>query len=137
MYEGLKSAHVVAMVIWVGGMIVAPSVAVTLPDDAAGQSARTALFAWFRRIVTPAMIVTLALGLWLAQWAGWFTSGWLQAKLALVLVMTALHGVLSGRLRRGALLNGERRAGLARLSVASAVGLAGIAWLAISKTALW
>ena len=34
-------------------------------------------------------------GLWLA-WAGhWFDSGWLQAKLALVLAMSALHGLLA------------------------------------------
>ena len=136
-YDAVKSAHVVAMVLWIGGMIAAPALAAALPDDAAGRDARGALFAWFRRIVTPAMIATLALGLGLAQWAGWFTAPWLQAKLILVLGLTALHGVVSGRLRRGALLDGPGRAALSRLSLATAAVLSGIAWLAVSKTALW
>ena len=50
-----------------------------------------------RAIINPAMIATWVLGLWLA-WLGpdshygWFASGWLQAKLVLVLALSALHG---------------------------------------------
>ena len=137
MYEVLKSAHLLAVVVWMGGMIVTPAIAAALPDDRAGRDARIALFAHFRRIVTPAMIATLALGLGLAQWAAWFDDGWLQAKLGLVLAMTALHGVLSGQLRRGALLDETGRAVLGHLSLASLVLLAGIVWLAVSKASLW
>lgn len=137
MYEALKAAHVVAVVVWVGGMIAAPSLAASLPSDEAGRRAREALFAWFRRVVTPAMIITLALGLWLAQWADWFTSDWLQTKLVLVLAMTALHGFVSGRLRRGALLDREARGALVRFSFASVALLGGIAWLAIAKVVPW
>lgn len=136
-YDLLKSAHVVAMVIWMGGTIAAPAIAAALPTDAAGRDARAALFGWYRRVVTPAMIATLALGLTLAQLAGWFSAGWLQAKLVLVLGMTALHGVISGRLRRGALMDAAGRARLVRLSALGVVALAGIAWLAVSKIGPW
>ena len=53
-----------------------------------------------RAIINPAMIATWVLGLWLA-WLGpdsrygWFASGWLQAKIALVLALSAVHGLLA------------------------------------------
>jgi putative membrane protein len=49
-----------------------------------------------RIIINPAMVATWALGLWLGWDAGLFTAGWLQAKLVLVLLMSALHGYLAG-----------------------------------------
>jgi protoporphyrinogen IX oxidase len=39
------------------------------------------------------MVVTWVLGLWLAWDAGLFRSGWLHAKIALVLAMSAMHGM--------------------------------------------
>jgi putative membrane protein len=57
-----------------------------------------------RVIINPAMVAVWVLGLWLA-WEGpdsrygWFASGWLGAKLVLVVAMSALHGVLA-RCRR-------------------------------------
>src|SRR5271166_2125910 len=53
-----------------------------------------------RGIINPAMIATWVLGLWLA-WLGpdshygWFASGWLQAKLALVVLLSILHGLFA------------------------------------------
>jgi putative membrane protein len=48
-----------------------------------------------RAIMTPAMIVTWLLGLWLAWRGNWFAAPWLQAKLALVIGMSGLHGMYS------------------------------------------
>ena len=48
-----------------------------------------------RAIINPAMIATWLLGLWLAWQGGWFASGWLHAKFALVIVMSAVHGMLA------------------------------------------
>jgi protoporphyrinogen IX oxidase len=50
-----------------------------------------------RAIINPAMIATWLLGLWLAWHGpdsryGWFASGWLLAKLVLVLALSALQG---------------------------------------------
>jgi uncharacterized membrane protein len=39
-------------------------------------------------IMTPAMIVTWILGLWLAWQSGYYAAPWLQAKFALVLAMS-------------------------------------------------
>src|SRR5215470_7691516 len=50
-----------------------------------------------RIIINPAMAATWLLGLWLAWHGpdsryGWFASGWLSTKLALVVALSALHG---------------------------------------------
>ena len=41
--------------------------------------------------LTPAMIIVWVLGLSMAYSGGWFASGWLHAKLALVVVLIAYH----------------------------------------------
>ncbi len=49
-------------------------------------------------IMNPAMIVTIALGLWIAfvaKGVDWKTAGWLHVKLVLVLAMVGLHGFLA------------------------------------------
>jgi protoporphyrinogen IX oxidase len=43
-------------------------------------------------IINPAMIATWVLGLLLVWLGGWHTSGWLHAKLALVIALSAVHG---------------------------------------------
>ena len=55
-------------------------------------------------IINPAMVISWALGLWLAWTAGWFSAGWFHAKLALVLALSGVHGYFLGgraRVRRG------------------------------------
>ena len=39
------------------------------------------------------MLLVWALGLTLATAGHWFADGWLQAKLAFVLILSGLHGV--------------------------------------------
>jgi putative membrane protein len=38
------------------------------------------------------MVIGWGVGLWLAWDGAWFSSGWLQAKIAVVVVLSALHG---------------------------------------------
>jgi putative membrane protein len=45
---------------------------------------------------TPAMVASWVLGLWLAWEGNWHASGWLQAKVALVLMLSGLHGFFLG-----------------------------------------
>lgn len=85
-YLLLKACHVAAVMVWVGGMLAA----------ALGGAPR-----WDRLVTTPAMLLAFALGLALAMTGGWFPQAWLITKLAVVLALAVLHGVLSGRLRRG------------------------------------
>ena len=48
-----------------------------------------------RAIINPAMVATWVLGLWLALDGGFLRSGWLHGKLALVLILSGMHGFLS------------------------------------------
>src|SRR5262249_22007856 len=50
-------------------------------------------------IINPAMIATFVFGFWLVWLGGWAFATWFQAKFALVIVMTGVHGMLS-RYRR-------------------------------------
>lgn len=100
MYLWLKAAHVIAVIIWMAGMLATPPILHALGNITIDQRAR--LRATFHRIVTPAMITTLILGIWLGVSGGWFADAWLIAKLAVVLVLTGVHGAMSGRLRRWA-----------------------------------
>jgi putative membrane protein len=45
-----------------------------------------------QRVVNPAMVITWGVGLWLAWDGAWFSSLWLQAKIVVVVVLSALHG---------------------------------------------
>ena len=104
MYEWVKAFHIIAVIAWMAGMLYLPRLYVYHCAAEAGSVQSETFKVMERRllrgIINPAMIATWALGLWLA-WLGpdshygWFASGWLQAKIALVVVMSALHGLLS------------------------------------------
>ena len=53
-----------------------------------------------RGIINPAMVLTWVAGLWLASQVYGFQGGWLHAKIALVVLMTGLHGYLSASRKR-------------------------------------
>lgn len=111
-YLLIKSLHLALVLFWVEGMVVQAFVlaaADKLPGPALPQElARLRLLRkWERLLTTPAMVGALASGVYLATSAGWFGSGWLSVKLALVLVLAAVHGMQAGRLRRLAEAAGE------------------------------
>lgn len=104
-YLLIKSLHLALVLFWVAGMVVQAFVlaaADKLPGPALPQElARLRLLRkWERLLTTPAMVGALASGVYLATSAGWFGSGWLSVKLALVLLLAAVHGMQAGRLRR-------------------------------------
>lgn len=47
------------------------------------------------------MIVVWASGLFIASSGGWLTSGWMQAKLAVVIILSGLHGAMVAPGRAG------------------------------------
>lgn len=120
-YLLIKSLHLALVLFWVAGMVVQAFVlaaADKLPGPALPQElARLRLLRkWERLLTTPSMVGALASGVYLATSAGWFGSGWLSVKLALVLVLAAVHGMQAGRLRRLAEAAGDvTEAGRARL----------------------
>ena len=92
----LKALHIVAVIAWMAGMLYLPRLFVyhAMAETGSKQSETFKVMEWrlLRFIINPAMIATWALGLWLAWEGGLFRSGWLHAKLALVLALSAMHG---------------------------------------------
>jgi protoporphyrinogen IX oxidase len=99
MYEWLKAFHIIAVIAWMAGMLYLPRLFVYHCQADVGSTQSETFKVMERRllraIMTPAMIVTWLLGLWLAWRGNWFAAPWLHAKLALVIGMSALHGMYS------------------------------------------
>jgi len=98
MYAWVKAFHVIAVMAWMAGMLYLPRLFVYHCDAPVG-SRQSATFKVMERrllkaIINPAMMVAWALGLWLVWGGGWRAAGWLQAKIVLVLLLSALHGML-------------------------------------------
>ncbi|MBL8265840.1 MAG: CopD family protein [Steroidobacter sp.] len=55
---------------------------------------------WDRMATTPAMLIAWSAGIFLALQGGWFGNRWLMLKLALVVALSALHGMFASQLRR-------------------------------------
>ena len=109
----VKALHVVAMVAWFAGIFYLPRLFVyhAMAEDDAGR----ARFVVMERklywaIMTPAALVTCALGLvllWGYAWRAWGNAPWLHAKLGLVGLLVAFH-LACGRLM-AAFARGENR----------------------------
>lgn len=103
-YDWIKALHVIAVISWMAGMLYLPRLFVYHADAVSGSEKSETFKVMERRllraIINPAMIVTWAAGLWLA-WHGFaFQGGWLHAKLALVLMLSGVHGYLSAAVRK-------------------------------------
>jgi putative membrane protein len=104
MYQWILAFHIIAVIAWVAGMLYLPRLFVYHCTAEKGSVQSETFKVMERRllrvIINPAMIATWLLGLWLA-WNGpdsrygWFDSGWLHAKLVLVLALSALQGMFA------------------------------------------
>src|SRR6202161_268345 len=104
MYEWLKAFHIIAVITWMAGMLYLPRLFVYHCAAETGSVQSETFKVMERRllraIINPAMIATWVLVLALA-WLipdsryGWFASGWLWAKIILVLGLSAMHGLLA------------------------------------------
>ena len=96
-YDWVKAFHVIAVISWMAGMLYLPRLFVYHCDAEKGSVQSETFKVMERRllkaIINPAMIVAWVLGLYLAWDGGWFRSGWLHGKLALVLGLSAVHGL--------------------------------------------
>jgi putative membrane protein len=102
-YPWAKAMHVVAIISWMAGMLYLPRLFIYHCDAKPGSETSETFKIMERRllrlIMNPAMIVSWVLGVWLAWKAGFFTSGWFHAKLAGVLLLSAVHGHFSAAVR--------------------------------------
>lgn len=95
----LKALHIMAFAAWMAGLWYLPRLFVYHSQVEVGSEASAKYQVMERRllrgITTPAMVVTLILGIWLGFVQGQWTEGWLHAKTALVLLLAASHGYMA------------------------------------------
>ena len=103
-YLWVQAAHVSFVIFWVAGLLIFPRHLAYHAATVVG-SAEDAL--WIARekllkrvILTPALVATWVLGLMLATSYGLAGAGWLHAKIALVVGMSAFHGWMVGASRK-------------------------------------
>ena len=100
----IKAGHVIAVIAWMAGMLYLPRLFVYHADATPGTVQSETFKVMERRlmkaIINPAMIAALIFGLlMLAAQPDLLRQGWLHAKLALVFLLFAIHGMMSGWLK--------------------------------------
>jgi putative membrane protein len=100
-YLWAKAFHVIAVIAWMAGMFYLPRLYVYHCDLRLGSAESERFKVMERRllkqIINPAMIATWTFGILLVVTPGiidW-SAGWWHVKLAMVLLMSGLHGALS------------------------------------------
>jgi protoporphyrinogen IX oxidase len=119
MYEWIKALHVIAVIAWMAGMLYLPRLFVYHTATTAGSEASETFKIMERRllkaIMTPSMLVVWVAGLWLIWQGGFLSSGWMHGKLALVLVLTGIHGWFAGMVKTFAADRNTREAKFYRI----------------------
>lgn len=97
----IKAFHIIAIIAWMAGLLYLPRLFVYHAESKTGSAQSETFKVMERRllryITTPAMLASWVLGLALA-FSGlidWSKDGWFHAKLFLVLVLSAYHGLLA------------------------------------------
>jgi protoporphyrinogen IX oxidase len=100
-HDWIKALHIISIVAWMAGLLYLPRLFVYHAEARPGSDAAETFKVMERRllrgIMTPAMIASYAFGLALAATPGvvdWH-QGWIYVKLAAVLALTLIHGLLA------------------------------------------
>lgn len=138
LYLWLKSLHVIAIIAWMAGMLYLPRLFVyhceAEPGSAQSETFKVMERRLLKAIINPSMMVAWVVGLWLAYDAGFFSQGWFHAKLTLALLMSGVHGYLSGCVKRFARDENKKSAKFYRvLNEVPTVLMIGIVILVIGK----
>ena len=98
-YDIVKIVHILSFISWMAGMLYLPRIFVYHCNVENGSESSELFKIMERRllkyIMTPAMLFVWASGLTLAYNAGYFVSYWLHWKIAFVLALSIVHGVLT------------------------------------------
>ncbi len=95
----LKALHLIFMVTWFAGLFYLPRLFVyhaMSEDEISNERFKIMERKLFFGIMTPGMILTLIFGIWLLvgySWEFYAKSGWLHAKLTLLMLLVVYHGV--------------------------------------------
>lgn len=93
----VKAFHIISMVTWFAALFYLPRLFVyhAMADDNTSQERFKIMERkLYRGIMTPSMVITAGLGLWMLQnyaWAVYSTMGWLHAKLLLAVILIGYH----------------------------------------------
>lgn len=108
LYVWVKAAHIIFVIFWIAGLFLLPRYYIYHQEAPAGSAEEER---WLDRerklrdiILTPSMILVWLFGIALAFMLGAWDQGWLQAKLAFVVLLSAYHGYMVGygrKLARG------------------------------------
>lgn len=97
-YLWIKAGHIIFVIFWIAGLLLLPRYYVYHQESTPGSQEERR---WIEReralrntIITPAMILVWILGITLAAVGHWWSSGWLMAKLAIVLGLSTYHGYM-------------------------------------------
>ena len=113
-YELVKVGHLASLILWMGAAITLPMAALYLVQQEAASHgpairALRQAYLWLGGI---GIVATWVFGLILVSLGQWLNAPWMMAKLAVVLILSGLHGAFSGRLRRLARDEGPFPSGL-------------------------
>lgn len=92
----VKALHLIAMVCWFAGIFYLPRLFVyhaACEDSPGRERFKIMERKLYRGITTPSMVATLVFGAWLVSYnpSGYFSQGWLHAKLLLIAILVAYH----------------------------------------------
>ncbi len=91
----IKTLHILAVISWMAGMLYLPRLFVyhagAQPKSETSELFKVMERRLFKGIMNPAMVVTVATGLWLDCREEYFLSPWMHLKLALAAGLLGLH----------------------------------------------
>jgi uncharacterized integral membrane protein (TIGR00701 family) len=97
LYEVLKALHIIAVIAWMAGLLYLPRLFVyhagVEPGSAQSELFKTMERRLLRGIMNPAMAMVWLFGLLLAWKGEWWSTGWWQAKMFLVVVLTGVNQI--------------------------------------------
>ena len=108
----ILALHIIAVIAWMAGMLYLPRLFVYHADTEPGSEISETFKVMERRllkaIINPSMIASWVLGIlliWRSDWV-YLSQGWMHGKLLAVILMSGMHGLFVGHVRRFA--NDER-----------------------------
>ncbi len=110
----VKAFHIIFVVTWFSAMFYLPRLFVyhAMTEDQAGKDRFKIMERkLYRGIMTPSALLTLLFGVWLLSFYSLeqiASMGWLHAKLTLVFLLFAYHGMCGSMVRKFAADNNER-----------------------------
>lgn len=98
-YLWVQAIHVISVITWMAAILYLPRLfvyhAVATPGGEHAEQLKVMERRLHKAIMNPSMIVAWVLGLALFVHLGAWTSGWMHAKLLLVVLLTVMHAAFS------------------------------------------